>query len=390
MFGGVFIYAIGTYLFSLIVPNITADNPSLLSLELGRPALTKEEDCTVGLPSPIDDRYILEDSNWFTPTLVQSTSALRPLIQVMGGIAQLLQLLKSQQIAPTTLEAYDAHFIRCMATFPPQHQLQRNDYIDPIELPPMIYLQNARIMLHRHNLTPACEPSLRSAAIDSCLLVAKDTANFLRRCMQDSSAVSSSKTTAPNDTWQKRMVAAASAFLCTHIWRCTLFLCFRLEFEIALICVRASAIIGDARPVNTACGRYMEFFLQQLSLKILSNVQLEEDEEMIAYVSADLQGAFDKSWIWQESKGDTHLGTAMPDPLSNIEEPMVHQNSGGPVSEKADSEWNGWESVITLLDQLLRSEQRKKPQPKHEGMAPRVETPVGNNNSNRINIRDLI
>lgn len=360
--------------------------------------MVKEEDCNVALPSPIDDQYMLHDSNWSAPTPAQSTSALPSLVNVIGGIAKLIDLLKSQQIAPPVLEAYDAHFVKCMVDFPSQHRLQKDGYIDPIELPPMIYLQNARIILHRHNMTPICEPSLRSAAIDSCLSVAKDTASFLRRCMQELPAASPAQITTQDDTWEKRMVSAASAFFCTHIWRCTLFLCFRLEFEIALICARASAILGDTRPINTACGRYLEFFLQHLSSKMQSNVQLDDDEEMIAYLSADHQGSFGVSWIWQESKGDVHLGRPMQGLRVEAEDNVISQSNGTPTFKNADLDWKGWGNILKSLNQLLQSKQRKEsqslarvvPQQEHGEVAPLAESPVGINNPNRINIRDLI
>ena len=330
---------------------------SLLSLELGRPAMIKEEDCNVNMPSPVDDHYIYEGSSWMSPTSEIATSPLLPTIRVVGGIARLLGLLKSRVIPTWALKAYDSHFDTVMKQFPAQHQLRVNDYIDPVEMPSMIYLQNARLILHRHNLTPICEQETRSAAIDSCALVAKDTAKLLERCMQNPPTGSQSKITIQEDTWEKRMISAVSAFFCTHIWRCTLFLCFRFDYESALTCARASAVLGGSRHINRACGRYLDFFLSQVVLKLKRGVDFNTDEELIAYVSGDLQGSFESSWIWQERKGDVHMGQPLQSASSPDQNGVNKAELDENTAHSQDSEWAGWNKIVALIEGLA-DEQR--------------------------------
>ena len=327
--------------------------------------MIKEEDCDVGKPSPVDDQYIRDGSNWMAPTPDMTTSPLLPTIDVVGGIARLLSLLKSPTIPDRALRAYDGHFDTVMKSFPAQHQLRVNDYIDPIEMPPMMYLQNARLMLHRHNLTPLCDQDTRSSALDHCAHAAKDTAKMLHRCMQDPPRGLQSKITTHEDSWEKRMVSATSAFFCTHIWRCTLFLCFRSDFESALTCARASAVLGDTRRVNTACGRYLDFFLGEIASRSDQGARLDSDEEMIAYVSGDLQGSFEKSWIWRESKGNVHMGQPLQSAAESDRDRGGKRELDDATAHSDDGNWAGWARVVRLIEGLAHQQRQRQEQPRH-------------------------
>ncbi len=365
---------------------------SLLSLELGRPALIKEEDCNVGMPSPIDDRYMHSGNGWLSPTPEQSISPLLPTIQVVGGIAKLLRVLKSRHLSKTSWEAYDSHFKGCMQEFPVYQQIRTNHYVDPIELPPIMYLQNARLMLHRHNLTPTSAAQDRIAALDHCASTAADTARLLRRCMQETPSMSRSSATEHNTTWGQRMVSAASAFLCTHIWRCALFLSFRSDFENAIWCAQASATLGASRPVNVACGRYLQFFLKELVAKVKQGKQIDTNEDLIAYVSGDLQGSFENSWIWKGTKGDVYLGS----PLQS--QTVVGDENGKARLDTNTSEWDEWDNILGLLDDLFIEKQREQQQRVIQEsslrpplmLPPLAPSPNSTSPSNRMSIRDLI
>ena len=360
--------------------------------------MIKEEDCNVGMPSPVDDQYMVPGIPWTSsPTPEQSTSPLLPMVQVIGGIARLLRALKSDHLAASALQAYDLHFKQCVNAFPAQHQGQANGYIDPTELTRIIYLQNARLMLHRHNLRPMCDPVERSAAIDHCVLVAQDTAGFLRRCMQPSGQPRS-REAEQHEIWESRMISASSAFFCTHVWRCTLFLCFRLDFKNALSCARASAIVDNARPVNVDCGRYLAFFLHEVVSRMDQGAHIDTDEEMIAYVSGDLQGSFENSWIWQESEAGVHLGKPLHISDERDEKGMKLQNSPPARPETKESDWHGWDHVVRTIENLFhRKEQErqhlaaKDPSQRPSMMLPPLApSPTSMSLSNRMSIKDLI
>ena len=360
--------------------------------------MIKEEDCNVDMPSPVNDQYMVPGIPWASsPTPEQSTSPLLPMVQVIGGIARLLRALKSDHLAASALQAYDLHFKQCVNAFPAQHQGQANGYIDPTELTPIIYLQNARLMLHRHNLRPMCDPVERSAAIDHCVLVAQDTAGFLDRCMQPSGQPRSLEGE-QHEVWESRMISASSAFFCTHVWRCTLFLCLRLDFKNALSCARASAVVDNARPVNVDCGRYLAFFLHEVTSRMDQGAHIDTDEEMIAYVSGDLQGSFENSWIWQESEAGVHLGKPSHISGERDEKGMKLQSSPSARPETKDTDWHGWDHVLRTMEKLIH----RKEQERHHLAAkdasqrpsmmlpPLAPSPTSLSLSNRMSIKDLI
>ena len=365
---------------------------------MGRPSMIKEQECNVGMPSPIDDQYIRPDSSWTTPTPEQSTSPLLPMIQVIGGISKLLQILKASCLAAPTLSAYELHFVKCMDDFQAQQQMDLRDYLDPVELPAIMYLQNARLMLHRNNLTPLCDFDVRSYALDRCASVARDSTKFLQRCMQEPPTGSRSQITAQNDTWEDRMTSAVSAFFCTHIWRCTLFLCFRLDFQNALVCARASAVLGNARLVNVACGRYLEFYLKELVARLNQGLSFDTDEEMIAYASGDLQGSFESSWIWQKTIGDV----PRREPSENYGSTAEAQNPDGEAVE--EEKWDGWDRVLQTLVRLQREKEQQsfstvygRPEsvrrispPDPERLRTMAQSPEGQAAREKMSIKDLI
>ncbi|KAL6720451.1 hypothetical protein ACLMJK_002374 [Lecanora helva] len=344
------------------------------------------------MPSPLDDQYMHSDNDLLSPIPEQSTSPLLPTIRVIGGIAKLLRMLKSRYLPPTALEAYDSHFKACMQSFPLYQQIRTNQYVDPIELPSIMYLQNALLMLHRHNLMPISSAKERSTALDHCASTAAETARLLRRCMQETPPESRSLVTEQNGSWEKRMVSASSAFLCTHIWRCTLFLIFRSDFENAIWCAQASATLGASRPINIACGRYLQFFLNEVIVKMNQGKQLDMDEEMIAYVSADLQSNFENSWVWRNSKGDVSLNESDYGSASTTEDGRRE------ITRTDAASWDEWEDVFGLLDHLFHQKQREQ---QHRAIAesslrppltlpPLAPSPNLANPSNRMSIKDLI
>jgi hypothetical protein len=91
------------------------------------------------------------------------------------------------------------------------------------------------------------------------------------------------------------MADTSSFFLVFHFWRCTLVAAICRDYATALICILPLNAIGTRVLVNTACGRYISFFLDCLVERIRngrgSPKMLEVDKEMLAYASADLQGS---------------------------------------------------------------------------------------------------
>lgn len=325
-----------------------------MSLELGRPLLIEDADCDVGLPAAIDDHYI-HDAGMLVPNGVSPlTNLILPIIHVVRAVSQLIKALKSPIISPSILATFDTHFASCMTTFPPNCQLSANDPLDPRLLAPVTHLMNARLILHRHNLTTSCPPEVRATALEQCIRAALDSATLVSRA------------TAPSQAYPP-LGPTANAMTCTHIWRCTLFLLFGGHYDAALTCIRASASISSLRDVNVACGRNIAFFLSALidkrglysSPDYRAQVAVGDvDEELMAYVSGDLQASTENSWVWAGSETGMNLGggnggKGVPGPSPTLmgggrEEGMMV------LSDVEARDWGGWERVEFLVGVLGR------------------------------------
>lgn len=418
----------------------------LFSLEMGRPVMIGEEDCDVSLPAAIDDHYIHDTGRLLPPNGASPpplTNMLLPTIHVVRSLSPLIQTLKaSSVIPPSTLATFEVHFKTCMAQFPPYCQISAPEPLDLRQLTPVIYLQNARIILHRHNLSTSCTRETRHAAIENCIRASLDTTNLLKRALGGGDRTRDSREPgfrAGRDGGRAAAVFgfSASTMLSAHIWRCTLFLLFGGCYQEAAVCIEASRTIGHLREINVACGRHLAFFLVTMMEKIraldsrcgrfggqppaVTTVRLVEDEELMAYVSGDLQGSADHSWIWvgnetginlnsigqshtaahqqqqqqqhHRSFGNTHpagwglqeakdvqilggvgettgpAGMLSPDGMRTESAGGVGNgggngtpSSGGGVTltEGERVEWGGWERVEYLLQQILMMEHRQK------------------------------
>ncbi|KAI9761777.1 MAG: hypothetical protein M1840_001696 [Geoglossum simile] len=339
----------------------------LLAIEIGRPLRIDDDDCDVGLPCPVDDHLIFDAGRPPPSGPPPASNLLLTLIHVARLVSPLLKTLKAPAIATPTLNTFESHFAACMASLPPSCQIGSDQYLDPRFLSPLFCLQNARLVLRRHNLSTACVSDARAAAIDHCVSAARDTVHLLSRIMRpppdggyDRSSPGQSRT--PNH-WEARLGAVASTMLCTHLWRCTLFLCFRGYYSEALVCVGASATISDLRQVNAACGRNISFFLQTLVEKMRrgESSTLEKDEEMIAYVSGDLQCSIENSWVWSGSETGMVLSsaeqTSSPKPERQRESRVIDSLSPTTLTNEEQSDWGGWEQIVWLLQALQHEQQ---------------------------------
>ncbi|OJD13760.1 hypothetical protein AJ78_05810 [Emergomyces pasteurianus Ep9510] len=337
----------------------------LVVLETGRPLMIQDDDCDVELLSPAneqlsDGRSLLQE---------QKPTPLPAITHVMRAVSQLTKSLKVTVISADTLEAFERHFRMCLATFPPDYRMEASHYLDPRLLPPIIFLQNTRLVLHRHNLSPRSSTEVRLTALERCLAVANDTTRLLSRCMRSPNTpdVTSNGPQAAG-YWKYLLASAATTVLCCHIWRCTLILLLRDDYAGALVCVQTSAAIGDVRPANTACGRYVAFFLKTLLEKAQRNGvgNLDHDEEMIAYVSGDLQGRISGSWIWQQNENESASTVTPPQSSSSSKSSLLGRSffdgardGVSPQDPEREREWEGWGWVEQTVQFLLKEQQRR-------------------------------
>lgn len=339
-----------------------------LALELGRPTLIEDSDCDVSLPAGVDDAYIHDGGMTVPQGAEPLTNSLLALINVVRSYGALQKALSTPVIAPTRLSTFDQHFASCLRIFPSACDPASQVPLTPHLLNPLIYLLHARMLLHRHNLTPSCPPDVRITAIEQCTHVAVDTASLLTR------------TTA-------QLPDGATALLASHVFRCTLFLILVGHLEAATACARALAAVGPRRDIVAPCGRFIAFFATVLAGKKseyslylsrnpatpltgppgrpqVSPLQdaLLRDEELLVYVSADLQAAAETGWVWAGGEREAHAAQTSSAPLSRR---AGSSGAGGSaagtlfsveartgLSEEESRDWGGWERVEGLIRSL--------------------------------------
>lgn len=332
--------------------------------------MIREEDCEVELPSTTDDVNLRPNTSRDPSNMSHPTTFLLTLC-VIREISKLIKITKPHVLSPAVIQDCDLRFNNCLATFPAHYQIQRSEPLDSRIIAPIMYLQNARLLLHRHNLTTQCAPQIRFAALNSCTSIAHNTARILSRCILDP-PLSLDQQASTRHTWAAHLITASTALFCTHIWRCILFLCMQADFEAALVCVRVSAAIGDARPVNIACGRYVAFFLERLTEKMHheGRANIEIDEELIAYVSGDLQGSLEHSWIWQgdESFREQEAQCSVLDIPERDDD--TTEASKDIVLGRVD-----WNEILGRIERLSEEQQQEERQREVQGFSPR--TPGG-------------
>ena len=271
----------------------------------------------------------------------QTGSLFQSQIRVARSISCLFSRPRESILSDFNIRSIDKHLLHCLVQFPLHHYLSTTDYIDPFSIGPIIYLQNTRLALHRLNLTPLAPPASRFRAIEGCVEVAQRTSYVMR-------AVYNQETHFAHPTssrsWEERMSQFMITFLCTHLCRCILFLSFSGDFAAALVCARASVTLGSARPVNVSCGRYLAFFLSRLEDKLSSSSgsHQELNEELVAYLSADLQRG-DDGWVFETSAAQ---GSA----TNNLQSPAGKSS----LSSMGNSETSGdaWPGIIEQLEKL--------------------------------------
>lgn len=319
-----------------------------MALEMGRPALIHDSDCDVALPEPIDDHFLSPEGPVHPHNAEPLTHSLHVIINVVRSIPAMTQAMASTSIAPTRLSTFDAHFVACQRAFPAACDPSSNLPIPPHMLMPLAYLLSTRLLLHRRNLTPASPLGVRTAAIEQCTHTAIETALLIGRT-------------------NASLADTANALLTTHIFRSALFLVLTGQNDYAATCVRALKSIDSRRDVAIPCGRYISFFTSVVTSKRNElaayyprsvpaqgyhhqppsaqaiQERLLADEELLTYISADLQASNETSWVWAGAERDAVVGAPpVGGGLSRVE------NRTGLTQDELQ-DWGGWDRLDAVL-----------------------------------------
>lgn len=244
-------------------------------------------------------------------------------IKLLTPVARLTASIKhtlgDAKVSTSVLATYDDHFQGVMVGMPLEFQINSDSFIDPVFAFPTLCLQVIRFHLYRHNLSPrTCGLAERLDALKRCASVAQDTVRYIERMHQTQSHGEADRRldSSAEQSWLRRVKEGSNSFLCLHLWRCTLILCFQGQYQSALALLQMSKVIGNVRVVNVACGLYLRFFMELFRERMVQSgyslQRVEQDEELLAYVSADLQNSADSSWVWP-SREDTRIESDFSD-----------------------------------------------------------------------------
>ena len=288
-----------------------------------------DEDCDTEYPSELEE----DEAGIFDPLHPQKVTTILASVHVARLMAPLAQLFRSLCIPYEALLRFEARLKNCLQTFPPCLQPDSSHPLDPLTISPILYYQNVRLLLYRHNMSPACSNDQRAAAIDSCAQTAQDTARIFHRCF----SLSQSK-----EHTDAKVKLAATSLSCTHVWRCLLVLAFRQMWEPFRILLRVSMLVGDSKAVNTSCGRHLSLFLQKLIVHWQHNrfANIDSDEELLVLLSGDLQ-AGTSSWLW----GESETGTFLSRRLKHSKGSYISATNAASATQADQSRY--WNSTLT-------------------------------------------
>jgi hypothetical protein len=324
--------------------------------------LINDNDCDLSLPSPAEDRYIQPQGFFRTHTNTAPFTGSLAVIQITQMYAPLYQTLKSSIVTPPTLQSYESRFRSKMQQLPESYQAVSNAVLELVALPPLFSLLTAQYQLYRRNMSPVCHITERREAIRQCATVAQDTAKYISRALHNPPKAELEK------SWPERAATVASNMTCMHLWRCILILCFRGDYDAALMCSHLLSVVGDLRLVGLGCGKNLVFVLDKLLDRVRSGhgspQQLEYDEEMLAYISGDVQASVEHGWAWA---GTDLTSMRSPEPgasrLSSQDQPMRDAIPHRHTTASPSNEWRGWARVDQLIRQLMDENRPRTAQP---------------------------
>ncbi|GAO50697.1 hypothetical protein G7K_4818-t1 [Saitoella complicata NRRL Y-17804] len=240
----------------------------VLSAEYGKCLSIDDSDVSTSLPGVTAEAMLSEEG----------AGARTGTDLFLAGIytAQIVGVVMKALTAPTIgqqdLEGFESRFRSCWKAFPSMCYPDQRGPLPPQAFLPLHFMQNAHLVLYRHNLSTATSQHLRLSAFDKLVDVALDTSKLVTRIIAHPQrpTPASPYLSAQSLTFaENRAVypglssfAAVSSTTVTHLWRCTLFLCLRGFWEEALPPVLALGVVGYRRHVNEGCVAYLLQFLR--------------------------------------------------------------------------------------------------------------------------------
>ncbi|CAK7272675.1 hypothetical protein SEPCBS119000_005249 [Sporothrix epigloea] len=309
-------------------------------------------------------------------------------------------------IPPIHLATFDRHFASCLRAFgpaydPTSHSSESHSPLSVRQLNPIIHVLHARLVLHRANLAPYAanirfprhqkDQQIRVTAVEQCTHVALETYTLARRAGLGSVLEESAGSS------QLANASGATALLIFHLMRCTLFLLLTGHTEMAAVLVRALAAMSVVhREVATPCGRFLAYYTSVLaykraeyaaSLARSSPPQLQQqrpttilqgasgsppqtlydalirDEELLVYVSTDMQSSPESAWVWDAEvvaadsattdPSPDFIPTSAPSSSPSHDNALTNLESRMGLTEEERRDWGGWDQLETRVRSLV-------------------------------------
>ncbi|KAJ8110172.1 hypothetical protein OPT61_g6911 [Boeremia exigua] len=335
----------------------------ITSFEANKPMLINDNDCDISLPSPADDRYVQPQGFFRTHANIAPFTGSLAVVQITRMFAPLYQALKSSTVSPQTLQSFDQQFRSRLQQLPEAYQPCSTAVLETAAIPPLFALLTAQFHLYRRNLSPVCHITERREAFRQCASVAQETAKYISRALHSPPKAELEK------GWPARVAPMASNLTCMHLWRCILISCFRGDYDAALMCSHMLGVVGNVRQIGAGCGKNIVFVLEKLVDRVRSGhgspQQLEYDEEMLAYISGDVQASAEHGWVWSGSdltaKGPQSSYSASR--TSSQDQPMRDAVPQSSASALPTIEWEGWGKVDQLIRLLMDESRPRTAQP---------------------------
>ncbi|KFY43328.1 hypothetical protein V494_02028 [Pseudogymnoascus sp. VKM F-4513 (FW-928)] len=122
------------------------------------------------------------------------------------------------------------------------------------------------------------------------------------------------------------------------------------------------------------------------------------DEEVVAYVSGDIQATTDGGWVWQGSETGMALNSRATAGFPGDDRDGVFNGTmKGSLTDSEMNDWGGWERVEYLVGMLVRDDDERERFPPQGGVGSAYTSPVAprereapRTSTDRISIANII
>ena len=297
-------------------------------MEWGFPLCIEDSDCDISIPADVPDSFLSDESAVKTEddgsNLSSNSSALNETGQPFFLPIAWARIAPAIHKAITSSSTVPNSVIRTLESWMQDYRTKYNLYdstkggIGASTLPGILLMQNLRLVLHRHNLSPITPYSERVTALRECIATARLSSSVVSKVLGNLFDVEYQNLSDEHEVLA-RFRRYTTVEEVTHYFRCSLFLCLAGLWLEALPLVAAARIIGERRSINQPCCRYLYGFLDFSKDRIPCSIEQGNiDEEVLALATADGQkGSGEWGTIWNTKEHPSYFTAEAMSPASS-------------------------------------------------------------------------